>query len=398
MSTPGDVEYLDIQISRLLEFAKKSKVNDGGFGWLDENGIIDQSKNIQSWINSRMLYVFSAAKNIKIEGFDAEIEHGLTSLETVMFDQENGGWFREVSKSGPVDTNKTCYELAFVLLASSTAATNNKRAAQILNKALVIFEEHFWDEKYGMAKEIWSQDFTKLDSYRGVNANMHMVEALISVYHFTADLKWLKMALRITENVFQRAVKEYNLLIPEHFDENWNVIEDYNLTNQADPFRPYGVCVGHLYEWSRLAIHLNRGLGAAAPKWLLEDAKAIFDNAVKIGWAVDGSEGFVYTVDFAGKAVVTDRMHWVVTEAIAAAWSWHQVTKDSKYLELYAKWCRYADQYFVDKTNGSWRHECDQENKPSSHVWQGRPDVYHALNACLISKSKVDLISFVHPI
>ena len=48
MSTPGDVEYLDIQISRLLEFAKKSKVNEGGFGWLDENGIIDQSKNIQS--------------------------------------------------------------------------------------------------------------------------------------------------------------------------------------------------------------------------------------------------------------------------------------------------------------------------------------------------------------
>ena len=68
MSTPGDVEYLDIQISRLLEFAKKSKVNEGGFGWLDENGIIDQSKNIQSWINSRMLYVFSAVKNLKIEG------------------------------------------------------------------------------------------------------------------------------------------------------------------------------------------------------------------------------------------------------------------------------------------------------------------------------------------
>jgi mannose/cellobiose epimerase-like protein (N-acyl-D-glucosamine 2-epimerase family) len=109
----------------LLEFAKKSKVNDGGFGWLDENGIIDQSKNIQSWINSRMLYVFSAAKNLKIEGFDLEIEHGLSSLETLMFDQQHGGWFREVSKSGPVDTNKTCYELAFVLLANQLIATKD---------------------------------------------------------------------------------------------------------------------------------------------------------------------------------------------------------------------------------------------------------------------------------
>jgi mannose/cellobiose epimerase-like protein (N-acyl-D-glucosamine 2-epimerase family) len=73
------------------------------------------------------------------------------------------------------------------------------------------------------------------------------------------------------------------------------------------------------------------------------------------------------------------------------------VTKDAKYLELYAKWWRYADQYFVDKTNGSWRHECDQENNPSAHVWKGRPDVYHALNACLIAKAKADLVSFVNP-
>ena len=211
MSTPGESEYLDIQIARLLEFAKKSKVKEGGFGWLDENGVVDQSKNIQSWINSRMLYVFSAARNMKMEGFDLEIEHGLTSLETLMFDKQNGGWFREVSKTGPVETNKTCYELAFILLASSTAATNNPRAEQILNKALTIFEKYFWDEKYGMAKEIWNQDFSELDPYRGVNANMHMVEALISVYDFTAEPKWLKMALRITESVFQRAVKEYNL-------------------------------------------------------------------------------------------------------------------------------------------------------------------------------------------
>ena len=37
------------------------------------------------------------------------------------------------------------------------------------------------------------------------------------------------------------------------------------------------------------------------------------------GWAADGSDGFVYTTDWEGRPVVQERMHWVLTEAIATS-------------------------------------------------------------------------------
>ena len=43
-------------------------------------------------------------------------------------------------------------------------------------------------------------------------------------------------------------------------------------------------------------------------------------------------------------------------------------------------------EYFVDETRGSWRHELDPRNRPSSHVWEGKPDVYHAYQAMLLPR------------
>ena len=46
---------------------------------------------------------------------------------------------------------------------------------------------------------------------------------------------------------------------------------------------------------------------------------AAFDRAVADGWDVDGAPGFVYTTDWSGRPVVSQRMHWVAAEAISAA-------------------------------------------------------------------------------
>ena len=52
----------DSSSSQLIEFAKKSLVETGGFGWLTEDGQIDLEKNLQAWINFRMTYVFALEK------------------------------------------------------------------------------------------------------------------------------------------------------------------------------------------------------------------------------------------------------------------------------------------------------------------------------------------------
>jgi mannose/cellobiose epimerase-like protein (N-acyl-D-glucosamine 2-epimerase family) len=393
---PGDSEFLDLQTRNLIEWAGKSKVNSGGFGWLGLDGKVLGDKNIQSWINSRMLFVFSAATNLGFGDYSSYVEHGINSLETIMHDDINQGWYKEVAGGSPINSNKTCYELAFIILASATAKPTNQQATPVLDEALSLFEKYFWLPEHNMAVDIWNINFSKLDPYRGANANMHMVEALLAAYEATQDFIWLTRAVKITENIFNWSIERHNLLIAEHYDENWKTLKEFNRQNPADPFRPFGICVGHLLEWSRLAIQVSRALGPSAPDWLLTIGKQIYDNGIKIGWAIDGLEGFVYTVDFDGKPVVHDRMHWVVTEAISAAWSWYIETKNQKYLDQYFAFWNHAEQYFINKKNGSWVHQLNRFNVPDTLVWEGSPDVYHAFQATTSPKIE-GLISYVKP-
>ena len=102
------------------------------------------------------------------------------------------------------------------------------------------------------------------------------------------------------------------------------------------------------------------------------------------GWNVDGAEGFVYTTDWDGKPVVRDRLHWVVTEAIAAAAALGAATGRPEYEHWYRTWWDHAAALFLDRDRGSWHHQLDPHNEPSETVWEGKPDVYHAVQATLI--------------
>jgi mannose/cellobiose epimerase-like protein (N-acyl-D-glucosamine 2-epimerase family) len=215
---------------------------------------------------------------------------------------------------------------------------------------------------------------------------MHTVEAFLAAADVTGDRLWRDRALRIAERFVHEPARGRDRRMPEHFDGHWNVLLDYHRDEPAHPFRPYGVTIGHLMEWARLALHLRTASGVAAPDWLRSDARALFDHAVREGWHADGAEGFVYTTDFAGKPVVRDRLHWVVCEGIAAAWSLSAATGEAAYGEWYQRLWRHAREYFIDTDDGSWHHELDQRNTPASSVWQGKPDLYHAYQATLLPR------------
>jgi mannose/cellobiose epimerase-like protein (N-acyl-D-glucosamine 2-epimerase family) len=237
-----------------------------------------------------------------------------------------------------------------------------------------------------MVVEEWDESFSTLDPYRGVNANMHTVEALLAASDATGDRGLLDRALRIVTRVVHELGPRHDWRLPEHLDAQWTPRLDYNSTRPADPFRPYGATVGHWLEWARLALHLRAALGTSAPPWLLEDAGSLFDASVREGWAVDGADGFVYTVDWDGQPVVRERMHWVAAEATATASALHAATGDASYDAWYTTWWDHIAEVFLDREQGSWHHELDPTNQPSATVWTGKPDTYHALQATLIPR------------
>jgi len=391
MSTPGDAGYRSAQRADLIRFAAGSR-HPLGFGWLDSDGRLDPEHPVELWISCRMTHVASlgvlAAEPPAPGGPDRAAleslaEHGVASLSGPLMDHENGGWYAAVGPDGPVVTTKQSYGHAFVILAASSArAAGIPGAEDLLARALEVNLAHFWDERAGLSVEEWDAGWTTQDTYNGINANMHTVEAYLAAGDVTGDGAWHRRASRISERVLGWAAAN-DWRIPEHFDREWNPMLEFHRDEPAHPFRPYGATVGHALEWSRLLIALDATLGSEAPTGLVDAAVTLAERAVVDGWAADGADGFVYTTDWSGRPVVRERMHWVLAEAISAAGVLHRVTGDARWAQRLTQWWEYADRYVVDHERGSWRHELDPINAPAATVWAGKPDVYHAYQAAL---------------
>ena len=380
--SPVEKQRLDTEATRLVQFATAARDPRGGFGWLDDHGRLQADEPVHLWVTCRMTHTFALAALHGDAEATAFVDHGMRGVSTVLQDRSHGGWF---SSTGPDGRGKEAYGHAFVVLAAASASrAGHPDGPALLADALHVVDEHFWDEVHGMVADVASEDWSFLDPYRGANANMHMVEALLAAAEVTADRLWLDRAMRILTRIVDGIARDSDWRLPEHFDEQWNPMRDYNIGEPGHRFRPYGVTIGHLLEWSRLTLHTRTALGESAPGWMLDAAVQLYGAGVARGWAVDGADGFVYTTDFADVPVVRERMHWVVAEAIAAAWALGRATGDRTYRDDFDRWWRYAERYLLDERDGSWRHELDEHNRPSRRVWSGKPDVYHAYQATVL--------------
>jgi sulfoquinovose isomerase len=387
LSTPAHARWLEAEGDRLLDFGRASRHPDGGFAWLGDDGRPDLDRPVELWVSARMTHVYALGHLMGRPDCTALVDHGVASLAGRMHDDVHGGWFAAVGRDGPTVTDKTAYEHAFVVLAgASAAAAGRPGGAELLEQGVEVLLDHFWDDEHGMVVEQWDESFSTLDGYRGVNANMHTVEALLAAADVLDDPSLRQRATSITSRVVHDLAAGNAWRIPEHFDDTWTPVLDYHVDEPAHPFRPYGATIGHALEWSRLALHLRGALGGAAPAWLLPDAQALFAAAVAEGWAVDGADGFVYTVDWEGPPVVRERMHWVVAEGTAAAAALFAATEEPDYAGWYETWWQHVAACFRDPQGRSWRHELSPTNAPSSTTWKGRPDIYHAFQATLVPR------------
>jgi sulfoquinovose isomerase len=50
----------------------------------------------------------------------------------------------------------------------------------------------------------------------------------------------------------------------------------------------------------------------------------------------------------------------------------------------YRRILSFVDRYLFDRKNGGWFAELDDNLDPVQHVFMGKPDLYHALQASLI--------------
>jgi mannose/cellobiose epimerase-like protein (N-acyl-D-glucosamine 2-epimerase family) len=312
----------------------------------------------------------------------------VAALDGALHDREHGGWFTSVRGSEVVDDTKNAYETAFVVLSCSAALTAGvTEAAPLLEEALEVIDRHFWSAEDGLSADAANRDFSEPDPYRGANANMHLTEAYLAAADALGEQEYATRALSIATRLIDGHARAHDWRLPEHYDLSWSPVLDYHRDQPRHPRQPYGITPGHLLEWSRLLIGLEHLL-PEPPDWLLEAAVALFDRGIGDGWDPEHG-GLVYTVDHDGTPVVTDRLHWVAAEGIGAAATLAQRTGEARFDAEYRRLWDWAEAHLVDRGQGGWHHEVDEAGRPATNTWQGKPDVYHALQATLVGRLPV---------
>lgn len=387
LGTKENEAFLTEVRETLFSFGHKFPSPGGSSYYLGDDGTPWTDRNRETWITSRMAHVYSLASFLGHPGSKELAAAAIKGLRGELHDDVNGGWYAGLTADGNILPNKQCYAHAFVILAASSGVLADVPGAkELLDDALALYDLRFWNEEEGLSCDTWNTEFTVLDDYRGLNANMHTVEAFLAAADVTGDEKYRVRAGRIIDHVVGWASAN-NWRIPEHFTKEWVADLECNKDRPDDQFKPYGATPGHGIEWSRLIAQWTLSTfkddkdGAAK---YIEVCENLYNRAIEDAWNADGAPGIAYTTDWKGKPVVHDRMHWTLAEAINTSAVLAHVTGKQKYADDFAEFMQYLDEKVLDHVNGSWFHQLDQNNNLIGTVWPGKSDLYHAVQATLI--------------
>lgn len=393
IDSPENIEYLGSLCEELLAFGHKFPSEGGASYYLGDDGTPWTDRPRETWITCRMAHVYSIGTMKGHEGSRELAEAAIRGVLNELHDDNADGWYAGINADGSIIPNKQCYAHAFVILAATSGVLAGiKGAKELLDKALKVYDDKFWDDNEGLSVDTWNTDFTVLDPYRGLNANMHTVEAFLAVADAIGDDKYRVRAGRIIDRVIEWA-RNNDYRIPEHFTDSWEADLECNKDHPADQFKPYGATPGHGIEWGRLITQWAVSTFKDTPDKALpyiEAAENLFNRAISDAWNADGNPGIVYTTDWEGKPVVHDRMHWTLAEAINTSAVLYRVTGKQCYADEYSMFLEYLEDKVHDRVNGSWFHQLDSNNCLLGTVWPGKSDIYHALQATLIPYSDVD--------
>jgi len=380
---PFHRQYLMRQANNLFDFFEAPSMNPkGGFFELDDDGrpLDRDNANRQIHVTTRMVHCAVLGSLIGRPGSDEIVDHGMRYVWNKHRDGRNGGYVWSVNDGGVTNGSKQAYGHAFVLLAASSAKlVGHPLADQVIADVTQVINAKFWDDKSGAVRDEYNQDWSQLLPYRGQNANMHMTEALMAAYEATGNREYLTKAERIAELIIHKIAVPLDHRVAEHFDENW-VLDRHYEGNEM--FRPSGATPGHSLEWSRLLYQLWV-LGEKRHSWMTGAARELFRQSIDLGWD-KAHGGFFYTLDWDNKPLLREKLWWPVSEAISAA-AYIATYDNSGYFEAwYRKLWDYAENHVIDHVRGGWLSELKEDLTPTSRLFVGKPDIYHALQACLI--------------
>ena len=373
--------------------------NKGFFGAIDNNNKSDAACERSIVMTSRYLWTYSAvARATKDVKYLEMADFAFDVIKTKYWDKDNGGVFWSVMPDGtPKVTKKQIYGEAFCCYGLSEYAAalkelrNSEASEESMNYALDLYDllEHYaYDSEFGGYVEARAINWSYTDDMilsekdmncpKSMNTNLHVMEAYTNLYRTIAVVfpdarsvrseigKSLAFLVRTTtDSILQ---KNYHLAM--FFDMQWNSLGDE-------------VSYGHDIEASWL-------LWEAACELNDDELKTeIRDTVIKMAETAY-AEGFDQTAGCMENFTKNgqrnrNRVWWTQAESINGFYNAWQMTSEKKYEDACDLLWNWIQNYQLDKKNGEWWNEVDENGNPilSENKGGNWKTSYHNGRTCL---------------
>ena len=375
-------DFLRSHVESILAFYEPVAFDPaGGFfhHFLDDGTVYDRQTR---HLVSSTRFVFNYANAFLQTGrshYRDWAAHGLRYLET--HHRTARGHYLWQLKAGDIEDGRAmAYGHAFVILAAAWAARVGIAGAnEMMGSCWNFMEDRFFETEHGAYADEWSADLSTRDGYRGQNANMHTVEALIAAFETSGETLYLDRADSLAHKFTVELAADADGQVWEHYDNGWRHDWTYNIDRPDDLFKPWGFQPGHQVEWAKLLLQLESHRPA---DWHLNTAISLYDRALERGWdTVHGGLVYGYAPD--GSFADATKYFWVQAEAIATAWRLFSRTGEARYRDDYMRLWDWSWTHLVDHRHGAWYRIVSREGawvEPYKSP-AGKVD-YHTMGAC----------------
>jgi mannobiose 2-epimerase len=292
-------------------------------------------------------HVFSYAAAYLMSGEEAHLQQAETALDFMIehgWDEEHGGWYNAVTRSGEVvNENKDLFMQIYATtgLAMYWIATRDDRAHTYLRRSREFMKEHAWDEEHGGYVNSLNRDGSVASASKRFSPQLAPLSGyLLYLYPVTRNAEYLEEAERIMDLTLTHMQDDRGWIL-ERFAADWTFLSDHSGNSHIN--------VGHNLEVAWLLLRLYDLTGTNKYR---EEGLALTDKLLdQVFYQKTGAwPSHLKRTDPSQHRSTTT--WWAQAYGNFLQLYAYHTTGEERYLEAFRKGAQYWNQNFVDEKYG----------------------------------------------